>query len=131
MKGIRERFAAHVAKTGYEELCRRAVVSLSERGDLPFEAERVGRVWSRTAEIAVAASNPAGRCALLGECKWSHRKLGAEVLSDLRAKAAQFRRLRGYKVHFALFSRSGFERSLLARARDEGVMLFEGLTRRV
>src|SRR5207249_2899075 len=53
MRIIRERFPAHVAKTGYEELCRRLILQMGEAGELPFEPERVGRLWSRTAEIDV------------------------------------------------------------------------------
>lgn len=75
----------------------------------------------------IAAISLDERCALLGECKWSRKKIGVEVLADLKRKAAQFPRLEGFKTHYALFSRAGFERSLLELAQKEQVLLFEGM----
>jgi len=124
---VKERFDAYVAHTGYEEMCRRVVTELGDQHELPFVPDRIGRIWTRHAEVDVAAVSLKERCILLGECKWSRHKVGLPVLRELQAKAARFERLAGFKAHFALFSRSGFEASLLRETAKDGTLLFEGL----
>ena len=55
--------------------------------------------------------------------------MGLEVLKNLEQKTALFRRLDGFKVTYALFCRSGFDRRLEAEAASRGIMLFDGLDR--
>ncbi|MBI4028556.1 MAG: ATP-binding protein [Verrucomicrobia bacterium] len=126
---VRERFDAYVAGTGYEALCRRFLADLGDQGALPFVPDRVGKVWTRQVEIDVAALAPRERCALLGECKWSRERVGLSVLQQLKTKAKRLPRLAGYKLTFALFSRSGFARPLIKCAAAENVLLFTGLER--
>lgn len=129
MRLIRAGFDAYVRRTGYEEVCRRAVIALGDSGDLPFVPERVGRVWTRKAEFDVAAIDHKGGAVLLGECKWTARKMGIAVLDELARRAGLFRRLAGYKVTYALFCKGGFEKRLVERAAAQGTLLFEGLKR--
>lgn len=100
----------------FETLCRQWVA----RADLPFSLTGVGRWWSRTAEIGVVALGD--EADLLGECKWSTRPVGVDVIEALRARADAFRAETGRPpdrpVHYALFSRSGFTPAVLARAAD-------------
>jgi len=124
---IRSRFDAYVGRTGYEEVCRRQLISLGDSGGLPFVPERIGRAWTQAAEFDVAAINHKNRAVILGECKWTTKKLGLEVLQELERKSLRFRRLQGFKVMYALFCKSGFERPLLTAAKSRGVLLFEGL----
>lgn len=123
---IREGFDAYVGKTGYEELCRRHVAALSDEGMLPFDAVDVGRMWDRRTEIDVVALDRKSRSALVGECRWRSRRMGEEVLDDLIARAASLEKLHGYRLHYILFSRSGFTSALEARAKRERVLLVEG-----
>ena len=124
---IRAGFDAYVGHTGYEEACRRALLALGDAGNLSFIPDRIGRVWTRTAEFDVAAIDHKHQSVILGECKWSSKKAGIEVLENLERKAAQFKRLDGYKITYALFCRSGFERKLLSAGAAKGVLLFDGL----
>lgn len=123
---IREGFDAYVGKTGYEEICRRHVAALSDAGELPFDAVDVGRIWDRRAEIDVVALDRRSRAALVGECRWRSRRVGEEVLDELTARAATLQKLHGYRLHYILFSRSGFTTALESRARREGIRLVEG-----
>jgi hypothetical protein len=50
-------------------------------------------------------------------------------LDDLERRAALFRKLEGFHINYALFSRSGFSDTLLALAASRKVLLFEGLNR--
>jgi len=129
MQIIRDNFDAYVGHTGYEEVCRRLLIGLGDSGALPFAPERVGRVWTRTAEFDVAAIDRKHKAVILGECKWTSRKAVWDALENLERKAGMFRRLEGYKVTYALFCKSGFDRRLLANAASRGVLLFEGVER--
>jgi AAA+ ATPase superfamily predicted ATPase len=129
MQTIRGGFDAYVGGTGYEDLCRRTLIGLGDSGALPFVPERVGRAWTRTAEFDVAAIDRKHGAVILGECKWTNRKMGGDILANLERKTALFRRLQGFKVTYALFCKSGFERRLLKEAAARGVLLFEGLER--
>jgi AAA+ ATPase superfamily predicted ATPase len=124
---IRDGFAAYVGKTGYEEICRRHVAALSDRGELPFNALDVGRIWDRRVEIDVVAINRRSESALVGECRWRRGKIGADVLDDLMSRAAALQKLQGYKLHYMLFSRAGFTAPLTERAKRERVLLVQGV----
>lgn len=124
---IRDGFDAYVGKAGYEEICRRHVAALSDRGELPFDALDVGRIWDRRVEIDVVALDRRSRTALLGECKWRRDPAGMDVLDGLQARAAQLRKLQGYKLHYMLFSRAGFTAALEKRAKRERVRLVRGV----
>ena len=128
MQTIRTGFAAYVGHTGYEEVCRRLLIELGDAGNLPFVPERIGRAWTRTAEFDVAAIDHKQRTVILGECKWTTQKMGCETLENLVRKTALFKRLDGFKITYALFCKSGFEKRLLSEAATRGILLFDNLT---
>jgi AAA+ ATPase superfamily predicted ATPase len=129
MQIIRDRFYAYVGHTGYEEVCRQLIIGLGDSGSLPFVPERVGRAWTRMAEFDVAAIDRKSRAVILGECKWTTKKIGWDVFENLERKAGLFRRLEGFKVTYALFCKGGFDRRLMTEAASRGMLLFEGLKR--
>jgi hypothetical protein len=119
--------ADHVA-TVFERLCREYTRRVWGR-----RASRVGAWWGpalhdsrrrgvRTSEeIDVVGSGRSG-VALVGECKWTTRKLSAQVLDDLQAHKIPALRQSGMKMttqpDILLFSRSGFKQSLVEVAAD-------------
>jgi hypothetical protein len=126
MARITPRFDAYVGKTGYEELARRHVESLAIAQKLPFQTDTIGRAWTPRCEVDVFALNRHDEAALFGECRWNTRKMDAPVLAELKAKADDFPRLKKWRKHFILFSRSGFTAELTRQAESEGVQLVEG-----
>ena len=126
MEMISARFDAYVGQTGYEELARRHVAALGERSRLPFTPKHLGRAWSARVEVDVFASDPKSQTAFFGECRWNTRKMDLETLRELQAKADDFPRLKKFKKHFALFSRSGFTAALTRAAEAEHILLVEG-----
>jgi hypothetical protein len=126
MEIIRERFDSHVGRHGYEELCRRHVAALADGHELPFEVTEVGRLWDRQVEIDVAALDRRSRSLLLGECRWTSRKMSVADLDRLQHKAQRLRKARDYRKNLALFSRAGFTKGLAKRAAQEDVLLFAG-----
>ena len=110
-------FASHA----FEEVCRSFVKKGLPNG-LKFPS--VGRWWTKQTEIDIVALSDDGRDVLFGEAKWSTRKVGVDVLVDLKKKARLFEwGDAGRQEWYALFSRKGFTEDLRALAEQEGVFL--------
>ena len=122
---IYETFQTYVAKCGFEELCRRFIIHLGDDGQFPFFFDYIGRIWNRFCEIDLAAINKKTRSILLGECKWTNKKVNISVLNELKAKKERLPSLKGYKVLYAFFSKSGFTADLKKKAENEHVYLYD------
>lgn len=106
----------------FEDICREWVTAQAAQGKLPFLPERLGAWWDGQEEIDIVAL--AADEGLFGECKWTNRPVGANVLDDLKRKAHPLIQSAGLgTVHYALFARAGFTEALQAQAQDEGVLL--------
>jgi hypothetical protein len=105
----------------FEEVCRDYVRKGYLQG---LRFNKVGRWWSRNAEIDVVALNEDDGIVLFGETKWSRKKVGTDILSDLKEKAEKVPLPGQFKTRYlALFSRKGFTADLKRIAREEGVVL--------
>jgi AAA+ ATPase superfamily predicted ATPase len=112
------------AGPAFESVCREQVWRLSEKGQLPFTARRVGAWRSRTAEVDLCAVGD--KDILLGECKWWAGPVGLNVLDELRARAEEVTGAAGrLRPHLALFARNGFTPEIEAVAQAGGVLLFD------
>jgi len=106
----------------FEAICREHVWQM----DLPFTPQRVGGWWDRRTEIDVVAVNDTEQALLVGECKWSTKPVGTNILDDLKGKLPRLLpRGDWQQITYALFSRSGFTPALQARAETESVRLVE------
>jgi hypothetical protein len=95
---------------------------VNRAGELSFTPQGVGSWWNRQEEIDVVAVGEDD--ILVGECKWTARKVGTNILDDLKRKTDILLQQRNFqRVHYALFSRSDFTPDLCSLARDEGVLL--------
>jgi len=116
-----------LASSTYEDICRDEV-----RRGLLDEATghrwlRCGRWWDRTAELDLVAIDEAGGAALFGECKFSRRPVGLDVLRGLEAAAGRVPLEAGRRL-LALFSRSGFSQAVRRAAGErDDLVLVEGL----
>jgi uncharacterized protein len=62
-----------------------------------------------------------------GECKWSSKKVGEDVFSDLTNKSSLVDwNIGKRKERYILFSRKGFTESMQKLAREKDVLLVEG-----
>ena len=105
----------------FEDVCRDLVRS-GAVGKRKYS--RVGRWWTKNAEIDVGAIDDESSAMLFGEAKWSTRKVGIDVLEDLQRNAALVDwNDKNRHEEFALFSRNGFTEELIIRARKEKVLL--------
>jgi hypothetical protein len=127
----------HVAPV-FERICRRWV-----RRNLGTRATRVGPWWGRaldrlraggergSEEIDVVGA-ARSRVTVVGECKWTGARMGAEVLGDLERFKLPALRQAGARFaaggpEIVLFSRSGFKDGLAAQAADRDDVRLIGL----
>lgn len=105
----------------FEEVCR----DYTKKGILMgLKFNKVGRWWTRDAEIDVVGINEEENAILFGEVKWSAKKVGVDILYDLKEKAKRVEWGKtNRKEYFVLFSRKGFTESLTELSRKEAIML--------
>jgi hypothetical protein len=106
----------------FERICRDYLWHLHRAGALDFLPRVIGSWWDDRDEIDVVALGDSR--VLLGECKWTARPLGTNVLDDLQVKAQRF--LQGKEtvdVRYVFFAHSGFTPALKQRAETEGILL--------
>ncbi|MBU0703393.1 MAG: ATP-binding protein [Chloroflexi bacterium] len=116
----------HFVGHAFEEAALEYVARMARRGDLSFLPERIGRWWDRQAEIDVVALSDSERALLAGECKWSVKPVGTNILDDLKQRVGRLNDDgKWQQVSYVLFSRSGFTPSLRDQATSEGVKLIE------
>lgn len=114
----------HIANV-YEDICRNWVQTRA----LEFDAARIGRQWSTKYEIDVAATNTDSELTVIGECKWSTKKLGLPVLRDLDAKAEDNALPLAPNCKRILFSKSGFTNDLIERSVDNSALTLVDIRR--
>ena len=106
----------------FEGICREYVWRLHAAGHLAFTPQAVGRWWNRQEEIDVLAVGQSD--SLLGECKWSSKMVGENIMDDLLRKAnALTSEQAQQQMHYILFARSGFTSALQTRSQRDGVRL--------
>lgn len=100
----------------FEVICREHVWRLHQTGALSFTPRAVGSWWNRQKEIDVVAVGDED--ILLGECKWTTRPVGTNILDGLKRNAQSLiQQGRWHRVYYVLFSRSGFTTALESQAK--------------
>jgi len=119
LRQMRQTFEAQFVATAFEDACADLVMSGSL--PLPFHPLKVGSWWDRDAEIDLVALNEETGEILFGECKWSDQPVGMDVLQHLYAASRRVPwRKNARREWFVIFSRSGFQEELVARAQRPG-----------
>lgn len=121
---IKPHLAQHVAMA-FEDAAREALLSRNRSGGLPAVYDRIGGWWRGSHEVDLVAVADDGPL-LLGECKWTSRPVGTNVLRDLEAKIpavkADLSRPPS-RVDLALISRCGFTPNLRKESEERSVLL--------
>ncbi len=89
--------------------------------------DRIGSWWRHQNEVDVVAVADEGAI-LLGECKWTAKPAGLDVLAKLTAKTAAVQadlKRPARKVDLAIFSRAGFTKELTREAKKASVLLVD------
>lgn len=111
----------------WEELARQAVFDLAARYTPGFWPEAVGSWWDAGHQIDLVAASYRQRTAWLGEACWRGEPMDAQDLEALQRRGRAWQNGEtGWHLYYALFSRSGFTRSLQTRAGDDPDLLLFG-----
>lgn len=125
MEKIRQNFIdGHVAYV-YEDICRRQIYQILNRG---ITINRAGRWWGKgDVEIDVVAYDTTGKDIVFGECKYSVHPKGIDILTQLQKKAKSVLwRNDSRNEYFCIFSKSGFSDALKEYAKEhKEVLLME------
>ena len=118
---IRQTFAQYVSLP-FEDCIRDWLWHLHDTKQLPFEIHKLGSWWDKKVEIDIMGINSTTHDVVFGECKWSQSPIGLDVLKDLYNKAHHVPWHRGDRREwYVLASRSGFQDSLIERAKRPGI----------
>ncbi|MBP3544334.1 MAG: ATP-binding protein [Lachnospiraceae bacterium] len=106
----------------FEEICKQYLWKQLLAGNTPIEFNSLGRWWGNDpiqrsqAEIDIMGEQDADS-AIFAECKWRNEMVDTDILETLirRSRLFQYR-----KVHYYLFSKSGFTKGCMDRAKEEG-----------
>lgn len=108
LKKIKENFSGYVAKT-YEDISIEYTLQ-------NYELLKCGRWWSKNSEIDVVGI--AEDYIIVGECKYSNKKVGVDILKALQEKALNIE-LKLPVKKYLLFSKSGFTDDLLHLSQSD------------
>jgi hypothetical protein len=129
-RGARHVLTTHVVPNldlfvgqAFEQTCREVVRDLVHGGRLRIAYDRLGRHWDREMEVDLVAMRE-GSPVLVGECKWSRKPVGEDILAQLRQKAARLCGS-GPTPLLALFSRSGFTPAVWRQERESELLLVD------
>lgn len=124
---IKRHLLDYIGTHTWEELCREWVLRASAYGELPFMADQVGSLWTKTAQIDVAGVNSMEKTLILGECKWSPQPMGREVLHTLVQKTADVIPAKGqWTVYYLGFARAGWTETAQTFARETATQSMVG-----
>jgi AAA+ ATPase superfamily predicted ATPase len=131
LAAIKQNLRAFVGGAAFEELARQWVWRVGKAGRLPFAPESVGSHWSAKVQVDVVAVNWQTHAILLGECKWGADRVDRPIvreLLDVKTPLALHslpEEGAGWKVHHALFARTGFTPAARREAEQAGVLLVD------
>lgn len=120
-KRIEPHFSNYMGRV-FEEICKQYLWKQLLAGKAPIEFISLGRWWGndpirkRQAEIDIMGEQDR-ESALFGECKWRNEKVDLDILETLieRSKLFSYK-----KVHYYLFSKSGFTEGCIGKAKELG-----------
>jgi AAA+ ATPase superfamily predicted ATPase len=119
----------HLAQSvamAFEDAACEHLRALNRRGELPALYDRIGPWWRGPHEVDAVAIADDGPL-ILGECKWTSKPVGTNVLHHLESKLAVVTAdlpRAPTQVSYALFSREGFTPALRREADERGVLLY-------
>ena len=106
----------------FEEICMQYLWKQLLEGNSPIEFVSLGRWWGNDpiqktqAEIDIMGEQDS-ESALFAECKWKNEKVDLDILETLIGRSKLFRYT---KVHYYLFSKSGFTKRCIEKAKKMG-----------
>jgi AAA+ ATPase superfamily predicted ATPase len=105
----------------FEDLCRHYV----KYKMLNYDCLKIGRQWGSHYEIDIAGVNSENQLTLLGECKWSKKKMGISLLLELKKKIIDNKLPVATNCKYLFFSKAGFSDDLidLSNQKEEIILI--------
>ena len=106
----------------FEEICAQYLWKMLLDGDAPIEFTSLGRWWGNDprkkmqVEIDIMGEQDS-TSAIFAECKWRNENVDLDVLETLIDRSGLFHYT---KVHYFLFSKTGFTKGCIEKAEDMG-----------
>lgn len=106
----------------FEEICAQYLWKLLLGGKMPIEFTSLGRWWGNDprkriqTEIDIMGEQDSNS-AIFAECKWRNENVDSDVLETLIDRSGLFHYT---KVHFFLFSKTGFTKGCMGKAEEMG-----------
>lgn len=119
IRTIRKGFDAYVGRVAFERLCQDWLAHQADTEQLELAPVAIGPYWDRTMQIDVLGISHREQAMIVGECKWTPKKVGIEIVSALREKAKRLTASNDYHYQLMIFSRSGFTEALQEEARKK------------
>ena len=117
LKKIKESFLNYISKT-YEDICVDYVLNHEE-------VLKCGRWWNKNEEIDIVGV--AEDSLIVGECKFSNKKVGIDILEQLKEKCKRIE-LKLPISKYILFSKSGFTEDLKKLSEEnKNIVLIENV----
>lgn len=102
----------------WEELCQEWLLRATGQQRLPFVPDQVGGAWTKNAQVDVVGINSMEKTLILGECKWSPKRMDRDPLEGLVQKTAEFVPSEGrWRVYYLGFARGGWSGAAQAYAQ--------------
>ena len=120
-KRIEPQLSNYMGKV-FEEICMQYLWKQLLEEKLPIEFASLGRWWGNNpiqksqSEIDIMGEQDS-ESALFAECKWRNEKVDLDILETLVGRSKLFRYT---KVHYYLFSKSGFTKGCMDKAEEMG-----------
>ena len=106
----------------FEEICKQYLWKLLLEGQMPIEFTSLGRWWGNDprkkaqTEIDIMGEQDSNS-AVFAECKWRNENVDLDVLETLIDRSGLFHYT---KVHYFLFSKTGFTKGCMEKAEKMG-----------
>ena len=86
---------------------------------------KIGKWWTKNVEMDIVGVTPEGEFTF-GECKWSKRPVGIDILKETLNKIEFFKsNNKVEKYDIVLFSKSGYTNACISRAKKENIRLLD------
>ncbi|MGE3063420.1 MAG: ATP-binding protein [bacterium] len=102
-----------IASVGFETACKEWLDS----NWLEFPLSKIGGWWDKNEEIDLIGFDNEMKNAVFCECKWSNKKVGTDILDEIKRKSELLMLNDKVKKHYALFSKSGFTDNLISHKK--------------
>ncbi len=109
---IRRHLLDFIGTYTWEEICREWVLRAGAAGKLSYLADQVGSYWDKTVQVDVVGINRMEKTLILGECKWSPKQMGTDILKTLVTKTEKVVPNQGnWRVLYVGMARGGWSSS--------------------